>query len=202
MPQNQEFIEKTVKFVEKWIFKWEKKHSVNGRDISLMHESCHAMSSWKIFIEKPCESFHLDSISIRCRQNHRTLKGASPSLELVKICEVVRTRGSLGPVEMNGEDWLWEALRLLGSQPRKPHSVSPLSGLSKPSHHTQLFTVKHTDHYEQARNRQRITMNVAANQYSSVHLKKWITEWKQSFLCALCGMFSPQDDMYCLLVCT
>lgn len=41
-----------------------------------------------------------------------------------------------------------------GSQPRKPLSLSPLSDLSKPSHHTQLFTVKHTDHYEQARDRE------------------------------------------------
>lgn len=48
-------------------------------------------------------------------------------------------------------------------------SLKPLSGLSKPSHHTQLFTVKHTDHYEQARDR--ITMNLA-NQYSLVGFKQ------------------------------
>lgn len=42
-----------------------------------------------------------------------------------------------------------EAGRLLGSRPKQPQSVSPLSGLSKRSHQAQLFTVKHTDHYEQ-----------------------------------------------------
>lgn len=38
-----------------------------------------------------------------------------------------------------------------GCRPRQSLSLNPLSDLSKPSHHTQLFTVKHTDHYEQAR---------------------------------------------------
>lgn len=89
-----------------------------------------------------------------CQQNHRTRKGASPSLELVKISVVV---GAAGLVKAGRDEWgglVVGGVEAAGSQPRQPLSLNPLSGLSKPSHHTQLFTVKHTDHYEQARDRE------------------------------------------------
>lgn len=89
-----------------------------------------------------------------CQQNRWTCKRASPSLELVKISEVVSAPGL---VRAGRDEWgrlAMGGVEAAGSQPRQPLSLSPLSGLSKPSHHAQLFTVKHTDHYEHATDRE------------------------------------------------
>lgn len=116
----------------------------------------------------------LQFLSIRCQsvcqQNHRTSKGASSLLELVKISEVVRAPGL---VRAGRDEWRGLGGRHGGSwEPAKPASltepfVRPVKAFSS---HSAVHCKTHWSLWTGHRQRQRITMNVA-NQYSLVHFR-------------------------------
>lgn len=79
---------------------------------------------------------------------------------------------------MNGQvDWLTDWLEAMESQPGRPLWLSPLSDLSEPSHHTQLFTVKTekkqlTDHYEHAKDGKQQSVGQINNSLTQVRKKQ------------------------------